>query len=240
MATYAFTTTDSAFTLSVNSVEVGTWDKADKADHTYKVDITGPSVILSLNNPYYSAAITGSDTVTIDEETQEGTIAATGEAIKDAVFTAGGAVEVTVLSRKITLTHTDLITLGGAEGIEIVPAPGAGKAILVDKWILGPQNVVADYTNTTGGHLLYLTYGADWQDDASAGVVVNDHLLDDGGGAGFIRGAAGKAVPFQTSSFMIDNIGVYLQISNGGAGVLTGGNAANTLTINVFYSIIDL
>jgi hypothetical protein len=239
MATFAFTTTDTTFTLTVNSAEVGTWDKTEKPDHAYKVDITGPSVILSLNNPYYSATIGSSDTLTIDGEAEAGTIAAKGEAIKDAVYTAGGATEVTYYSRKTVLTDAQIKALPSTP-VELVPAPGAGKVVMVSDYVWQVKTPGADYTNIEFGETSSITliYGADYQDDASEGFenigfCFENNRINRFCGVGFLQVKTWEEAA-------IINKAVYLYAENGSSGNFTGGHASNTLEITVFYSIVDL
>jgi hypothetical protein len=86
MATYAFTTTNTTFSLSVDGVSVGTWDRTNELDTEHVYTIDDNVFTFSLRNPYYSSRITPEHSVTINGVEQSGTVRAIGHNIKDSVF----------------------------------------------------------------------------------------------------------------------------------------------------------
>jgi hypothetical protein len=108
MATFAFTTTSSTFTVSLNGSQISAWPRLNRAEDDYKADVTDDVLILSLKNPYYSAHITEDDTVTIGGETFEGTLYELSSELKDNVLSkeAPGAAAYSVYTALLTQIGT--------------------------------------------------------------------------------------------------------------------------------------
>jgi hypothetical protein len=86
MATYAFTTTDTTFSLTVGGIAQGTWPRTYKVDRTNHNWVSETLISLSLVEPYYTGTILASDTVTVNGDTIPGTRAAVFAELEDSVF----------------------------------------------------------------------------------------------------------------------------------------------------------
>jgi hypothetical protein len=135
--------------------------------------------------------------------------------------------------------------------IEVLPAPGAGKAYAIEG-VYMRGNIVSDYTNihTTDAQLNF------WMHDPVVAYLLNDGTVSRLSDF-FAPGINGPKVysfltPLAfTNSFglvaqigdlnhMYENKSLTLEIWNGGNGDFTGGNAANSIKVTVLYSIIDV
>jgi hypothetical protein len=154
-----------------------------------------------------------------------------------------------LLSATVELTDAQIKALP-TTGIEIIATPGANKIILPFSAVLVLQNWQADYTNinanssiqissTNGlGNILnfieqakntsisnILAYGSDSLNVVSIGQP--------------IYGGQPTAFTGIIPADLIDD-GLSIRINNVGSGNLTGGNAANTLKVTVYYVVVDL
>lgn len=154
----------------------------------------------------------------------------------------------------LTLTDAQVKALPSTP-IEIVPAPGAGKALLpflawwYVKW-------AADYTNI--GSLSRIGIGYSGQlngtlaqfDETAAGQVSN--LLADGASHPAVMGPRGTSGPLTgspisaTGQFQDDpgvtNAALEVFAVNGGTatGNFTGGNGGNVIFVTLFYVVADV
>jgi hypothetical protein len=127
-----------------------------------------------------------------------------------------------------------------------VPAPGAGKILLLHQACLVFKFDAAGYTNAHADHYLMLAYG-DWDVDASSATKLFTNGLDTRG-AFVIPSVHSDASFASTTNIFSDssttsvfvNAPLKLIADNSSNGDFTGGNAANTLEVTVFYSIVDL
>lgn len=121
--------------------------------------------------------------------------------------------------------------------IEVVPAQGAGKLIVV-QCVLIEFYFSVTYTNVTGGSYLICGYG-NWDVDASSIVL-------------FV-GSANNVFSVLTSAQDGDSAAEYLSASrntlqdnvalkiiSSNTGDFTEGNAANTLKVTVYYVVVDV
>lgn len=156
----------------------------------------------------------------------------------DGEIETGGATEQTVLSRTVTLTNAQIKALP-TTGIELVPAPGAGKMIL-------PLDGVASFSGSSA----YTNVHA----DASLNVMwtgFNAHrwaafsLLTFGADGVLPLNSVNNSVdPIGTSDAEVpsefDNASLKISASNPGLGDFTGGHASNTLKVTLLYTVVDL
>jgi hypothetical protein len=159
----------------------------------------------------------------------------------DAADTNTGDVQIPIFKSKVILTDSQIKGLTTSDGhVILVPAPGAGKSVHIYKAILVTKFTAGVYVaaeiaagpflgmQTAPASVVKLTKDADctWLfenavEDGLAELVTNDLLSDN------------------KSSFENRPVVVYIQPA-GGVDELSGGNAANTLEVTVFYSIVDL
>lgn len=130
--------------------------------------------------------------------------------------------------------------------IQVIAAPGANKQILLLGAHAKIDSAAGEYTNLDTDNGLLLTYG-EWDIEAS-GVI---ELLG-GNTVKYITfppaAYSGQRVGWngyltQTgvgSSAFVVNKEIRIVGSNAAAGNFTGGNAANTMTITVYYVIVDV
>lgn len=157
-----------------------------------------------------------------------------------------GDVQVPIFQRKTTLTDAQIKALQTTY-IELVPAPGAGKAIVFHRALLNWDLQGGTYTNVNADNAIMISYG-DWSKEVSSLTTVPalaqnyTYLMtlltipeDRPTWSGYVR-------DFTDGSFsnFIDNTPLKLIASNGADGDFTGGNVANSLEVTIFYSIVDI
>ena len=132
----------------------------------------------------------------------------------------------------ITLTNAQILTLPTTP-IQVIPPQGLNKAILVTGAFLKFTNA-GDYTNVTNNILILQTNSAPFNVKHLSFKYVG---LGDGEPLSY-----GIATPFGDSNYltpdMVNNIGIAIASQN--TGNFTGGNAANTIELTLFYNIINL
>jgi len=130
-----------------------------------------------------------------------------------------------ILNADVQITNAQLLAIR-ATPINLVPAPGAGKAIVV----LGAQlyfDSAGAYTVGTNDLQLEYASGAD-----IAALIETVGFLDQATDqARYHAPAAGTQTPVANSA---------VRLINSGASEFTGGNAANTLSVRVLYTIVDM
>lgn len=153
------------------------------------------------------------------------------------------------LSEKVTLTHSDILTLVADEYVEVVPAPGPGLVALF-QGAIAISNILASgsvYTNvatveTPNEWSFY--YGEEF--DNASQVMDQDafHKILDGYDYALMRWLpiehtdARNASDFVNSNMVNQPIRLY--VKNGGLGNYTGGNAANKINVTVDYKLIEV
>lgn len=168
------------------------------------------------------------------------------------IASPGEATEQVVLSRTITLTDAQVKGLNSTP-VGIVPAPASGQVIDFLRIYL-VSHITTPYTNIGVNSYIYFLLGS-----VDLNAFVNnttdlDTLLGVGGGSGLFRtssiipvgpslnvneATSGTGQPVGSFSTN-DLLGEALNISYNNAGALTAGNAANTLSVTVLYTVIDL
>src|SRR6266508_3161660 len=146
----------------------------------------------------------------------------------------------------VTLTDAQIKALP-TTSVEIVAAPGAGKAIFpLAAWFR--LNWFADYENIASSSLLTVQAGIQFGalfallDNVNSDV---DVLLASGGPAGTnawlpLASRASGSLSIGIAGFndaVIENLPLLFQCANGGEGPLTGGHANNTLKVTVYYIV---
>lgn len=148
----------------------------------------------------------------------------------------------------VTLNNAQIIGLGAGNGITVIAAPGAGKGIAVFLAVLRIHIVGTGYTGGTSDAGVIL---------AESGLAQVHHTsLLPTPGLGSVGDYVATLSPALTvgvfpstweSSALstVDSLSDYenkpVVITDANLdGAYTGGNAANTLTVTVFYAIIDV
>ena len=129
----------------------------------------------------------------------------------------------------VQLTNANLLALLGTD-IVLVAAPGAGKAIVVHGIYMYFDVTTTAYT--IGTATLQINYASDGADIAQ---ITEAGFLDTATDAGrwYLLGGA-IATPVITVP--VANVGVVMRALTAD---MTGGNAANTLSVRTFYSVVD-
>lgn len=154
------------------------------------------------------------------------------EAIINKTFTGGGGSSYLVAS--VTLTDAQIKALPSGN-IEIVAAPGIGQYIY-PIGVAFALNIVEAYTNVTINNPPQV-----WFKTSEIGIASS--ALDN-----FAFTTPDKYATLLRTEFTngyytdadVENKAVELNIGNTGAGNFTGGNAANTLKVTVYYVMIKL
>jgi hypothetical protein len=163
--------------------------------------------------------------------------------------------EAIVIGKRITTLTDAQIKALPTTAVEIVPAPGAGKALKMIaclcllKHAAGAYGNIADNMCGVGINIDgRISSVGDW------GWLIGDNSDPIGG---YIEISPGAAVGLKVQSYahtLITGAGYYSDLGNrnmtisghnwdssgNDLGVWTGGNAANTLDVIVFYTIISL
>ena len=143
---------------------------------------------------------------------------------------------VAVKSATVTLTDAQIKALPTTQ-VGIVAAPGAGKVLFPVQWLIVADTRAGAYTNLdaaiSGPNLGWPSEPAQLFSAAASAVILTtvankisawENLADSGG----------------------DNLGnledqpLVIGIGNGASGNLTGGNAANSLQVTVFYLEVSI
>lgn len=168
----------------------------------------------------------------------------------------GGGGEGALQSVAVTMTHADILALGNDTAFQIVAAPAAGKFVLALSVVLVADTTAAPYADIDPSS--FIQAGLD--DGFSAYPLIT--VLPEAGGsnissllatgaksiallgqAAIVPASAGPTAllgwTFGQDPTVYDGQPVSLVMDNGGT-PLTGGNAANTLTVTTLYAEIDL
>lgn len=151
---------------------------------------------------------------------------------------------------EVTLTDAQIKALP-TTGINIVAAPGAAKFIALILAYLACDSTFGNYTNIDANALIQLTIVGELVSTrlrqavntnisnllatSDKAIVALTHPQTETGVAG-----VDTAAPSPNYLPSLDNGALTLGCINGAAGNFTGGNAANTMKVTVFYLIADL
>lgn len=137
----------------------------------------------------------------------------------------------------VTLTDAQVKALP-TTGIQIVASPGAGKHLLVVGVSLY-LDWTADYTNIDPTAVISLNFG-------TTSNVAGGRLIEGEGDVTRMLAPGEDALGFLVQEYKaLDadqavNLGLNLKATNGAAGDFTGGNAANTLKVQVWFVTVTL
>ena len=107
----------------------------------------------------------------------------------------------------------------------LVAAPGANKAIVIHKIALVVDDAAGAWTESTANLVIQYADGIDITADIEATTLV-------GGAVTFITQGVLDTV-------IVPDVNAAVVLFNTGAGEWGGGNAANTLSVRTWYSVID-
>ena len=131
-----------------------------------------------------------------------------------------------ILVAVLVLTNSQLLTLQTTP-VEIIPAPGVGK-LIVPSTVTVSWNYVAPYTNTTASSLNTEWTPIEYNTKMSNSVY------------GFFNSLSGSLIGSGSYvSLNVTNTGLFIA-GNALNGNLTGGDPSNTMTVKVYYYIVDL
>ena len=151
------------------------------------------------------------------------------------------------LTAEVALTDAQIKALGteGPGAVEIVEAPGAGEWIHFVRGIITIDAATNAYGNLNASVSLYLA----WDPTGTLASMG----LDQSGLTGLFGGDTEEAlavllptvaidagnlpVPAYQDRSQVENLPLVLVAFNNGAGAFTGGNAANSGTVKVWYTI---
>src|SRR3990172_1029723 len=145
-----------------------------------------------------------------------------------------------IKSATVTLTDAEIKALPST-AFEILPAPGVNKLLWVLSGIL-KFSLVSAYTNRHADNAIFLTYD-EWFAEASALTTLPNGTADDFSSlipAAFVESRVAwdsylrSGIDSQPSSDCV-NRNIKLFCDNAGSGDFTGGNAANTLKVTIYY-----
>lgn len=172
------------------------------------------------------------------------------EAIFPGLAGGGGAVGSSVLSAAITLNDEQIKALP-TTAIEIVPVAGVDKTYVVLFGFLRWNTTVA-YTNVNADNTLSIGYGSPATGDFIDHAASPTQLRTGTGIRTSLVGPAGSPHPTLNNPDIVfgfynnfpeldfNNVSLVVYADNLGSGNLTGGNAANTLKVTVYYVEHDL
>lgn len=204
--------------------------------------------ISSANKKYELNLDPSVDAITIGETLFDGTGAQLAAALDDHLDQDLSVSQVVIYQRKTILTDAQIKALP-TTFIEVVPAAGEGKMVLLHNALIRSNQTAGVYTNVDTNTNMFIAFSDEaggWQDHASNPFIFlsasSDRfaILSSPISAYTIAPNSDIMPPYIAQSFTnsFNNVGLVLVIDN--AGDLTGGNAANTLEVTVFYSIVDL
>jgi hypothetical protein len=169
-------------------------------------------------------------------------------------FQVGSGHLAAIYPATVTLTNAQIKALP-TTGITLVAAPSAGSRIKVLGATLVARFTAGAYTNVN-------VTTASLPIQASSGAWLVSPILNDSGSSqadltgffGAFNIVADLAVPsffpngtggwtqyaLTTTVANVDGLAVQLKMDNNGSGNLTGGNAANTLKVTLYYSVETL
>lgn len=174
----------------------------------------------------------------------------TRDALVAAANTGGGGGS-GVLTASATLTDAQIKALSPDSTFELVAAPGVDKMLLVMFAVVRLKMASGAYTNVDANAMLFIGYGdgatayTDYASNMTSMIGSNSvrtSILTSAISAYPLTGN-GDIMPTYFNNFVeadFNNTSLVLVLDNKSSGFLTGGNAANTMEVTVFYSIVDL
>jgi hypothetical protein len=143
---------------------------------------------------------------------------------------------VTIYKKTVTLTNAQIKALPSTD-VEIVPAPGTGKVIQYVSVRASIDASAGDYTNVHADANFFLQYVG----GTAFTLAAEDFWYHPGGPAlsGYFQSdeSVGPGL-YNLSDY--ENRAIATNANNSGQGDFTGGNAANSLTITVWYGVMDI
>lgn len=154
-----------------------------------------------------------------------------------------------LLVRSVTLSNSQIKGLA-LSPVEVVPAPGDGKLLLFLKALLIADSRAGAYTLSGGDFRIGVEYdpsrgsssmmggGSVYEDINEANPLISDGNTDRivaTLGAKYTQGGDGSELDAQN----VENLGIVVFSPDGGT-TITGGHADNTLTVKVFYVVVEL
>jgi hypothetical protein len=147
--------------------------------------------------------------------------------------------------KKVILTDDEIKALP-TTAVELVPAPGAGKAIICPMIYnagvcMFITNLAVGYSNITFGSQIQFAIGDGSAIDSQFGGGSNFETLLAAGNKMWAIASDYFQVSGQSSSVSeLENKALNLAITQNTDGNFTGGDPANTIEITISYSIIDI
>jgi hypothetical protein len=146
-----------------------------------------------------------------------------------------------VVRHTVTLTDAQIKALPTTP-VETVATPGAGK-ILLPLSVTYHANFAAAYTNVDPTAAVHVIFDGGSVLEFGRGLFLAQAGQWAHGNVGYFRrgqldGQANAALAFAHAG--LDDTALTIAIDNNSAGVLTGGNSANTLTVQTRYIVLDL
>ena len=140
-----------------------------------------------------------------------------------------------VLSATVEITDAQFKNLDSV-GITLIDAPGVGKAIMVTSWAISKKFAAGAYGGTGAGANGLQMYIEGTGDTISREITIVASSASDEFYGGINTGPGGA--PYNWFNSVVENKAVELwsNLSND----MTGGNAANTLKVTVYYVVVDL
>ena len=130
-----------------------------------------------------------------------------------------------VRSVDVQLTNAQVLALR-ATPITLVAAPGANRALVLHKVYLVCSAAAGAYTETIDNLVVEYSGGTD-----ATGAIETTGWID--------AAAVSPVIYFPVTTVVVPVANEALRLFNTGDGEFGGGNAANTLSVRVWYSVVD-
>lgn len=122
------------------------------------------------------------------------------------------------------LTNAEVLAFR-ATPIELIAAPGANKSIVVHKFAIVSDDTAGAWTESTDNLVIEYADGVDISAAIEAGTLVG--------------GAVQIQVQGVLDTVLDPDVNAAVELFNTGDGEWGGGNAANTMSVRIWYSVID-
>ena len=130
-----------------------------------------------------------------------------------------------VMVRDVQIANADVL-LFRATPYELIPAPGAGLAIVLHRFAIVSDDTAGAWTESTDDLVIEYAGGADITAAIEAG--------------GLVGGAVYPIVQGVLDTVVTPEANVAVELFNTGDGEWGGGNVANTMSIRLWYSIVPM